>query len=193
MGYAQSKLVAEHICINAAKHSGLRARVLRIGQVIGDTQNGIWNTTEAIPLMIWSATTIGALPRLNETHRWLAVDIVAETIIDHSFSSYHSGALNIVNHHSFRWTQDLLPLLHQSGFEFMELETNAWLKMLRESNTDPAENPPVKLLEFWTTKYGSGEGTRKSFVWRTELARRFSKVLDEAKGLRQEDVDKMVQ
>ncbi|KAE8556190.1 hypothetical protein EYB25_000890 [Talaromyces marneffei] len=192
MGYAQSKLVAEHICLKAAEQTGLRARVLRIGQVIGDTEHGVWNTTEAIPLMIQSATTIGALPRLNETHRWLPVDVVAESIINHSFSTYDSGVLNIVNHKSFQWTQNLIPYLHQAGLKFTELETSEWLEKLRASNPDPAVNPPIKLVEFWTTKYGSGEGLRKSFMWRTELARRYSKTLDKRKGLGQEDVAKMV-
>jgi thioester reductase-like protein len=192
MGYAQSKLVAENICIKAAEQTGLRARVLRIGQVIGDTQHGIWNTAEAIPLMIQSATTIRALPRLNEMHRWLPVDVVAASIIDHSFSTYEAGVLNIVNHNSFQWTQDLLPYLHQAGLEFTELETSEWLERLRASNPDPAVNPPIKLVEFWTTKYASGEGLRKSFVWRTELARRYSKALEETGGLGQEDVTKMV-
>lgn len=193
MGYAQSKLVAENICIKAAEHTGLRARVLRIGQVIGDTHHGVWNTTEAIPLMIQSATTIGALPRLNETHRWLPVDVVAQSIIDHSFSTFESGVLNIVNHNSFHWTTDLIPYLHQAGLQFTELETSEWLRKLRVSNPDPALNPPIKLVEFWTTKYGSGEGLRKSFVWRTEVARRYSKALEQTRGLGQEDVAKMVQ
>lgn len=193
MGYAQSKLVAENICIKAAEQTGLRARVLRIGQVTGDTQHGVWNMTEAIPLMIQSATTIGALPRLNETHRWLPVDVVAETIIDHTFSTYEAGVLNIVNHNSFHWTTDLLPYLHLAGLQFTELETPQWLEKLRESNLDPAVNPPIKLVEFWTTKYGSGEGLRKSFAWRTELARRYSKALEETGGLGQKDVDKMMQ
>lgn len=66
MGYARSKLVAEHILRAAAKNTGMHARVLRTGQLMGDAQNGLWNATEAIPLMIQSATTIGALPMLDE-------------------------------------------------------------------------------------------------------------------------------
>lgn len=64
-GYARSKYVAESIVLNAAER-GARARVLRIGQLIGDTQAGVWNTTEGIPLMIQTATTVGALPALDE-------------------------------------------------------------------------------------------------------------------------------
>lgn len=65
-GYARSKLVTEHIIRAAAKSTGIHARVLRTGQLMGDVENGLWNSTEAIPLMIQSATTIGALPMLDE-------------------------------------------------------------------------------------------------------------------------------
>jgi thioester reductase-like protein len=66
MGYARSKLVTETIVKAAAEQTGMIAKVLRVGQIVGDTQNGMWNSTEAISLMIRSATTIGALPALEE-------------------------------------------------------------------------------------------------------------------------------
>jgi thioester reductase-like protein len=66
MGYARSKLVTEHVVKAAAEKTGMCARVLRVGQIVGDTEYGFWNTTEAIPLMIQSAVTIGALPALQE-------------------------------------------------------------------------------------------------------------------------------
>ena len=66
MGYARSKLVTERIVKVAAEQTGMVATVLRVGQIIGDSEEGIWNTTEAIPLMIQSAVTMGALPALDE-------------------------------------------------------------------------------------------------------------------------------
>jgi thioester reductase-like protein len=65
-GYARSKYVAERIVCNAAKDVGANARVLRIGQLVGDSKVGEWNTTEGIPLMIQTAITLGALPMLDE-------------------------------------------------------------------------------------------------------------------------------
>ena len=66
MGYARSKLVAEHIVRNAALTTRIHARVLRIGQIVGDSKIGLWNDTEAIPLMIRSALTLKVLPALDE-------------------------------------------------------------------------------------------------------------------------------
>lgn len=66
MGYARSKVVTEHIVRAAAEQTGMTAQVLRLGQIIGDAQHGIWNTTEAIPLIFQSALTTGTLPALDE-------------------------------------------------------------------------------------------------------------------------------
>ncbi|KAB8219327.1 hypothetical protein BDV33DRAFT_231569 [Aspergillus novoparasiticus] len=153
MGYAQSKLVSEHICMNAAQQAGICARVLRIGQVIGDQDHGVWNATEAIPLMLQAATTIGALPKLNESPLWLPVDTVAGTVIDISLSSTAISkpdvelVFNIVSHHPFHWTKDLLPYVREAGLEFEELEQRDWIHRLRTSNPDPVANPPIKLCD----------------------------------------------
>lgn len=65
-GYGRSKYVAEHIVRNAAMGAGADARVLRIGQLIGDTKVGEWNATEGVPMTIQTAVTLGALPILDE-------------------------------------------------------------------------------------------------------------------------------
>ena len=67
MGYARSKHVAETIC-DAAWQSSMRGRVgvLRLGQLCGDTKNGVWKTEEGWPLLIGSAGCVGCLPDLSE-------------------------------------------------------------------------------------------------------------------------------
>lgn len=52
MGYAQSKWVTEKLCEIVSAETALHAGVLRVGQMVGDTANGVWNETEAISLMI---------------------------------------------------------------------------------------------------------------------------------------------
>lgn len=65
-GYGRSKYVAEQIVRNAARDAGAKSRVLRIGQLIGDTKVGEWNATEGVPMTIQTAVTLGALPTLDE-------------------------------------------------------------------------------------------------------------------------------
>ena len=54
-GYSQSKLVTEHIVRNARSTAGADVCILRIGQIVGDAQIGLWNPPESVPLMISTA------------------------------------------------------------------------------------------------------------------------------------------
>jgi thioester reductase-like protein len=152
MGYARSKLVAERLCQHA-RQAGLDARVLRVGQITGDTRRGAWNDTEAIPLMIRSAVSIGALPTLDDTLTWLPIDTVARVIVELCQTSAVQDVYHVVNPRSLHWTRDLLPMLSAAGLKFEQVSAQAWLERLAHSNPDPAVNPTIKLLDFFKTKY----------------------------------------
>jgi carbohydrate kinase (thermoresistant glucokinase family) len=192
MGYAQSKLVTEHICANVARSNGIRTRVLRVGQVIADTVHGIWNATEAIPLIMQSGLTTGTIPRLDENPLWLPVDIVASAISEISLSTAGPAVLNIVNHSSFHWTRDLLPALHKAGLEFSESSQKEWVQLLRESNPDPRANPPIKLVNFFASKYDN-DLSRIRLTYDTSYSQFLSTSLRSAPLLDQKLVDKFVQ
>lgn len=191
MGYAQSKTVAEHLCVRAAQKAGVRTRVLRVGQIIGDTEYGVWNHTEAIPLMLQSAITIGALPRLQESPSWLPVDTVAQAVADISLSDAGSIVANVTNPRVFKWADDLLPALRATGLVFDEVEPKEWVRRLSASNPDPQANPPIKLLDFFAAKYDRDEFP-PSKVFATEVARSLSTALAAAPLLNQDLVGKFV-
>ncbi|PTB61870.1 acetyl-CoA synthetase-like protein [Trichoderma citrinoviride] len=190
MGYAQSKSVAEHICAKAASQ-GITTRVLRIGQIIGDTEHGVWNAQEAVPMMIQTAITIGALPRLQETPSWLPVDVVADAVTDISLSGAGSVFANVTNPQVFSWTDDLLPALRKCGLVFDEVEPYEWIKRLRASNPDPAANPPIKLVDFFASKYDK-DSFSLSKLFATEVARSLSPALSKVPRLQEEHVAKFV-
>ncbi len=55
----------------------------RIGQLCGDGDNGVWNRSEAWPLMLGAGGVMGALPRLGgEGLGWLAVDEAARAVLE---------------------------------------------------------------------------------------------------------------
>ncbi len=57
--------------------------VCRIGQLCGDGDNGVWNRSEAWPLMLGAGGVLGALPRLgDERLGWLAVDEAARAVLE---------------------------------------------------------------------------------------------------------------
>ncbi|KAG9185968.1 hypothetical protein G6011_02524 [Alternaria panax] len=187
-GYARSKYVAENIVLNAAKQAGADARVLRIGQLVGDSRVGQWNTTEGIPLMIQTAVTLGALPALDEEMSWLPVDHAARIILDCcdvATTPFDSDSRDIIeisppdlvyhvlNPTRFHWTRDMLPALASAGFKFETLPTDEWMQRLRESEQDPQKNPPIKLLDWFESKYGHGANTKNKgvLVYQTEKTR----------------------
>lgn len=192
MGYAQSKLVTENIVYRAACQTGMKARTLRVGQIIADTQHGIWNATEAIPLMLQAAQTIGAIPALDESPLWLPVDVVAKAVSEISLSDSPAGTTNVVATRSFHWTRDLLPKLHATNLLFEEIGQREWISRLKTSNPDPVQNPPIKLLDFFAQKYDNDNIVRKGLQYNTQRAQRLSPTLAAAEILSQELVDKFV-
>ncbi|GAW27379.1 putative nrps-like enzyme [Rosellinia necatrix] len=143
------------------------AQVLRIGQLVGDTAVGEWNATEGVPMMIQTAVTIGALPMLDEEMTWLPVDCAAAAIVELAgvAGNGHPSdpavdldtVYHVLNPRRFHWTRDMLPSLAKAGLEFERLPTDQWMERLRGSDRDPAKNPPIKLLEWFESKYGHGK------------------------------------
>lgn len=188
MGYARSKWVAEHIVHAAAVATGMEARVLRSGQIIGDSVTGQWNPTEAIPLMFRSSQTLRALPALDETPSWLPVDKCAQAVLELSGLTYlasqtaayfrpHDG-LDVVYHvqnpRTARWTEDVLPGLSAAGLDFEVVGQREWVQRLRDGEQDPKKNPTVKLLDFFAGKYDNDNPGRSGLVFETTKTERKS-------------------
>ncbi|KAL2794351.1 hypothetical protein BJX66DRAFT_351276 [Aspergillus keveii] len=192
MGYARSKLVAERIVQAAAEKTGMVAKVLRVGQIVGDTVHGKWNTTEAIPLMLQTAHTLKALPALDETPSWLPVDIVADAVLDlaglnencassvtlKGFSYDPQTVYHVQNARTFRWTEDLLPALKSAGLDFEVLPKREWVQRLRDGDQDPKKNPAVKLLDFFAEKYDNDNMGRAGLVLEMRKSEAASRALN---------------
>lgn len=190
-GYAQSKWVAERIIYNAAVSTGMEAYVLRSGQIVGDSVMGRWNPTEAIPLMFRAATTIGALPALDETPNWLPVDICARAVIELSglaesrdqtagsfqHQSYHDVVYHVQNPVTVSWTEGVLPALANAGLQFETVGQREWVQRLREGEQDPKLNPTVKLLDFYADKYDNDKPGRSGLVFETSKTEERSKAI----------------
>jgi thioester reductase-like protein len=162
MGYGRSKLVTEHITRNAMRQTGMQARVLRIGQLGGDTVGAQWNETEAIALMFRSALTTGALPELNERPSWLPVDQCGLAISDIAMNAASASpdanlVYHLVNPKAFSWKNDLLPALKKGSAlpDFEVVSPQEWLRRLANSEQDPEKNPSIKLIDFWQSKYAN--------------------------------------
>ncbi|RDW78967.1 putative NRPS-like enzyme (JCVI) [Aspergillus mulundensis] len=188
MGYARSKLIGERIVSNA-RRSGARAYSLRIGQVSGHSKRGLWNDTEAIPLMLRSALTLKVLPDLDTECSWLPSDKLACSIMEiarvcsskspeaeDSRNDKDDSLYNLCNSRTFTWSA-MLTALRQQGFEFETVAFDDWMEKLRQSerNGEELENPAVKLVDHYAAMHGADAPRPK--VFRTDKAERDSETL----------------
>lgn len=75
------------IYVAAAHEARVKARVLRVGQIVIDTVHGVLKKDEAIPFTIQSALTIVALPKMQQFPSWTPADFIANTVPEICLSS----------------------------------------------------------------------------------------------------------
>ncbi|RMZ00779.1 hypothetical protein D0862_06620 [Hortaea werneckii] len=166
LGYSQSKWVAEHICQRASNDTRLNGRVsiFRVGQLAGDTANGVWNTKEAWPMMLSAVKVTGSLPNLQDKLDWLPGDIAADALIQ-GVSARHVGngpaVYHVVNDHDRPTWSDLLAWLRKK--ESLEAIPPAiWVEQLEKAIDAGSNHPSGQLLDHWRQAYCSdkdgGEG-----------------------------------
>ncbi|KAI6251931.1 putative NRPS-like protein biosynthetic cluster [Pyricularia oryzae] len=203
LGYAQSKWVAEQVCA-AAQEASHHVAVIRVGQLCGN-KKGVWNMSEAWPLMLSTAKLTGCLPDLkDEVLDWLPVDQASQAILDIAMQSGMSQmargkgvkVFHVLNpHRTPSWTE-MLQWLQDSkqAPQFEILMPHVWMvrlgEVLRES-----DHSSKALLQFWKDRYakrpvnGVGYGgmqTKPSF--RVTEAQRASKAISDIKPLDQEAI-----
>ena len=173
LGYSRSKWVAEHICAAAQRDTylGDRIAVVRVGQLAGDSHSGIWNASEAWPLLLSTAQLIACLPDLgDEPLDWLPVDVAAKAFVEASRVSNASGdraeegstkltthdgdngvnVFHVLNpHREPTWRTALAWLSKKQRFDIVP--PAEWVGRLSECE---AAHSSLKLLGLWTEAYG---------------------------------------
>lgn len=173
MGYAQSKWVAEQLLASAAAQAEIPVRIARLGQVCGDSVEGLWNPAEAIPTIVRTAVTQGVLPGDEEEElQWLPADVAGEAIVDVAVyeddgdeggKSRLLQVFNLVNStFPIFWNQDFLPFLRRAGLSFEIISGRDWVKKLEKYSSSTSEiqdEPAVKLFDFFKHKYDASTST----------------------------------
>lgn len=172
MGYAQSKWVAEQLLAKAAAQAEIPVRIARLGQVCGDSVEGLWNPAEAIPTIVRTAVTQGVLPGDEEEElQWLPADVAGEAIVDVAVyededekeESRLVQVFNLVNStFPLFWKKDFLPFLRRAGLSFEIISGKDWVKKLEKyssSTSTMQDEPAVKLFDFFKHKYDTSTTT----------------------------------
>lgn len=128
--------------------------------------SGVWQTTEALPLLFRSSVPLGVLPTIDEVRSpppiafsiphtrhhqnpsWLPVDIAGAAIIDLVLRPRQpkSAVYHVVNPDvSTPWSA-ILAGMRAGGLKFDAVERREWVLRLAESDSDGEVNPTYKLL-----------------------------------------------
>ncbi|KAI1007254.1 hypothetical protein K3495_g969 [Podosphaera aphanis] len=158
LGYSKSKWVAERICSAASMLPNMagKVKIFRVGQLTGDTEKGVWNMTEAWPLMLSTLKALGCLPKLSQPLNWLPVDVAAEAVVELALKKCpdRCSVYHIVNKSTEKIWLDLLGWLQEfTRQKFDVVDAKHWLSKLEKLESHPAQ----QLLELWKAAYGGDE------------------------------------
>ncbi|OSX67090.1 hypothetical protein POSPLADRAFT_1128883 [Postia placenta MAD-698-R-SB12] len=193
-GYGRSKWVVEKLCERASQATPLNIGVLRIGQLAGDTKNGVWNETEAWPLMFKSATITGALPQLTEPPQWLPTNVAGQAITEivTRSSQPKSAVYHILNPNLKGDWNTILSGLRQGGLHFDAVDRAEWLDRLAKSDPDGKRNPAIKLLPYYRNRFGKSNAGRPPKNFRVDLTSQAAPSIANSPAISEELVAKWV-
>ncbi|KAH7359181.1 hypothetical protein B0T11DRAFT_113000 [Plectosphaerella cucumerina] len=180
LGYSQSKWVAESVLAAAISRSTSEnppALILRVGQLCGN-QYGVWNASEAYPLMLSTAVMTGCLPDLPGTVLdWLPVELAAEAVVEASLASGKPGELPVYHIANTRreptWAQMLTWIRNsEDGPNFEVVPAAQWVERLEAVIADRGAHASQALLGLWKGMSAEdvGEATPVFDVTNTEAA-----------------------
>jgi thioester reductase-like protein len=155
IGYAESKSVSEQILAAAIKNIGIRASIVRIGQIAGpidEGNGGKWNEHEWFPLLLRTSKAVGKVPDASmlDNVDWVPVDVVAATTVDIAFSQNEQAlqVYHLVNPSTATWA-DLLPSVQKLLGAVQAVSLQEWVGELEKADSDDATKPAVKILDFF--------------------------------------------
>jgi thioester reductase-like protein len=178
LGYSKSKWVAEAICSRVVQSLDrkLKVKIMRIGQLTGDTQHGMWNMSEAYPLMLSTVREVGCLPKIQDKLSWLPLDVAARIICENALAEGESclgsarvkscELYHVVNNDTSISFVDLLGWLRIRREPFEIVEPAIWLEKLEKLDSHPAK----ALIGLWKRAYADDakEGTNQTTVFETK-------------------------
>ncbi|KAJ6492940.1 acetyl-CoA synthetase-like protein [Mycena vitilis] len=188
-GYAHSKYVAEKIIERAvAQRPGLKAAIIRSGQISGAEGTGAWSPTEHIPILLRSCIDFGLVPGDLPTVRWLPVNVAAEVVYEQIQAAADEPAqpafYNLENAVPTEWglVGGTLSKMH----ELPIVPVTQWLEHVRKRTDSPA-NKLLAFFEEWMQGDGQGmpalqldrtrkaAGTLVEYVVDEEMVKRYAK------------------
>ncbi|KAI9483645.1 MAG: hypothetical protein EXX96DRAFT_648358 [Benjaminiella poitrasii] len=179
MGYAQSKFVVEILFDYLTSEKNFPCYVERLGQVCGDSVNGVWNISEQYPLMfVGGGSVMHKMPNLDTIIDWITVDYAATSIVDimlrtaYLNSDKDNSIYHIVNPHLIHWS-DVLKAMKGAGMKFDIVSPTEWVDALAKDTSNPA----ARLLSFYEANFSD---TFKFPIWQTKKTAVVAPIIDKS-------------
>lgn len=226
LGYGRSKWVAENICASARvggsfseptpsggettapEEEKAPIMIVRVGQLCGNQQRGVWNATEAWPLLFSAASRVtGSLPALKgEPLAWLPVDIAARAVLELAFFVEENrpvargGGLKVQKTPVFHVANTLQTPTWSNMVEWLVAEEEqkgmrtvtpeAWLHELESALESGQQHPARALMHVWKMNFTSVD--REDGVGVVSDTRRAEAASDVMKAVRPLERDAVV-
>ncbi|KAL7747753.1 large subunit of alpha-aminoadipate reductase [Sorochytrium milnesiophthora] len=151
-GYAQTKWVAERLCM-AALRRGVPVSIVRPGYIVGDSVSGVTNADDFIWRLVKGCIDLQQTPVVNNVINVCAVDDVARTV-GSIVSAAATGVFHVWNSQRVRFRySDLFQELQVYGYNVAPTEYVHWRAGLMDltavaSQADTHNNALYPLLHF---------------------------------------------
>lgn len=168
-GYGQSKFVSERIIVRAVEDAGLQATIVRIGQLTGASETGVWNRHEHIPILIRSSLELGLVPMDmfevsiiignqttcahffdKQTVHWTPSDIASSAFLNLILASQKTlEYFHIDNPAAMQWTSIAEAISNHTSPPLRLVPSSEWLTRIGQPDVDPHKVPATVLIEFF--------------------------------------------
>ncbi|KAF9310103.1 hypothetical protein BG003_008935 [Podila horticola] len=190
-GYSRSKFASESILMEAHRQLGVPVKVVRVGQIAGDREHGVWtNATEMNALLTYAPTTVHALPSsgVSKIVDWVPVDDVAGAVLEFALDTPRTTSVyNLVNPKSISWSE-FVDILRRAlpTTKFDVVPYSKWVEGLsKDLDSGESEevikkrNPFFELIPFLqqSASKDGADADDKALVFTTDAAQRDSSVI----------------
>ncbi|KAG0340468.1 hypothetical protein BG004_006392 [Podila humilis] len=191
-GYSRSKFASEIILMEVYRQCGVPVKIVRVGQIAGDREHGVWsNATEMNALLTCAPTTVHAVPSSGVTQvvDWIPVDDVANALLEFALDTSRSTCVyNLVNPKTISWSE-FIEILRRAlpATQFEVLPYSQWVERLSkdlesgEKDEDIKQrNPFFELIPFLQQSVPREDGKpmqEKALEMVTHAAQRDSSVI----------------
>ncbi|PCH33942.1 acetyl-CoA synthetase-like protein [Wolfiporia cocos MD-104 SS10] len=150
-GYGMAKYVVEEV-LARAHANGYKATILRVGQLCGSRETGVWNTTEWFPILVKSSIALRCIPDLDGVVSWVPIDAAADAVVDTVLGTQHLAAANVVHPHPVTSQEILSAISAETGPGLARVSVGSWVEKLEKVAQSPDNLdavPALKLLDFF--------------------------------------------